>query len=255
MTTGGFPRPRALSGVNTLKPFRFYCQKVLPAVFDDSLSYYELLCKIAKHLGDLMETVNDINDDIQKIYECIEEICAWIEAHAEWERRIERLEAWMQALAQNALVYDVTTGLYRPSMATSRREWQAAHYYGMTVSDYAGYTVAETSGMTVRHVAVDGREFYMGAGRYEGEVPLQHGYSVPCFNPDDYIKKSDLTYIDSDNLQEHTIMGVLDSDAESDLMRPTPYMRRYTSHDLAHSWVLFNDHVIADMDADCEEGD
>jgi hypothetical protein len=29
-----------------LKPFRFWCQKALPLVYDDSLSYYELLCKV-----------------------------------------------------------------------------------------------------------------------------------------------------------------------------------------------------------------
>ena len=26
--------------------FRFWCQKVLPLVYDDSLSYYEILCKV-----------------------------------------------------------------------------------------------------------------------------------------------------------------------------------------------------------------
>lgn len=31
---------------------RFWCQKVLPLVYDESLSYYELLCKIMKHLSE-----------------------------------------------------------------------------------------------------------------------------------------------------------------------------------------------------------
>lgn len=35
--------------MNEMK-FRFWCQKVLPSIYDDSLSYYELLCKIAKSL-------------------------------------------------------------------------------------------------------------------------------------------------------------------------------------------------------------
>ena len=35
------------------KPFRFWCQKVLPAVYDDSLSYYELLCKVIAYLNDM----------------------------------------------------------------------------------------------------------------------------------------------------------------------------------------------------------
>lgn len=36
-------------------PFRFWCQKILPAVYDDSLSYYELLCKVVDYLNKVME--------------------------------------------------------------------------------------------------------------------------------------------------------------------------------------------------------
>lgn len=256
MTTGLFPTLPSISFPNTTVPLRWYCQKVLPAVYDDSLSYYELLCKVAKQVGDLSEAVDDLNVAIQAIYEWLELIKAWIDQHYIWEERIQRLEEMMQALAQNALVYDVTTGLYRPSMATSRRMWQAAHYYGMTVEDYAGYTVQQTAdmGMTVRHVAVDGRSVYMGAGAMDDAIPMQYGYSVPCFIPDDYIKKSDLTYIDSDNLQQRIIMGVLEKDAETDLVKPTPYMRPYTSHDLANTWVRYDDHLVSDIDNDCEKG-
>lgn len=34
-------------------PFKFWCHKVLPLVYDDSLSYYEFLCKIAKLVNDI----------------------------------------------------------------------------------------------------------------------------------------------------------------------------------------------------------
>ena len=36
-------------------PFKFWCHKVLPLVYDDSLSYYEFLCKIAKLVNDISE--------------------------------------------------------------------------------------------------------------------------------------------------------------------------------------------------------
>ena len=35
----------------SLQPFRYWCQKVLPLVYDDSLSYYELLCKVVEFLN------------------------------------------------------------------------------------------------------------------------------------------------------------------------------------------------------------
>ena len=40
--------------------FRFWCQKVLPAVYDDSLSYYELLCKVTAKLNELIEKDNEL---------------------------------------------------------------------------------------------------------------------------------------------------------------------------------------------------
>lgn len=38
-----------------LKHFRFWCYKVLPLVYDNSLSYYEVLCKVVKYINDLID--------------------------------------------------------------------------------------------------------------------------------------------------------------------------------------------------------
>lgn len=43
-----------------LRPFRVWCQKVLPLVYDDSLSYYELLCKVMYHLNLTIDEINEI---------------------------------------------------------------------------------------------------------------------------------------------------------------------------------------------------
>ena len=50
-----------------LKPFRFWCQKVLPLVYDDSLSYYELLCKVVDYLNKTMEDVDTMCDDVTNL--------------------------------------------------------------------------------------------------------------------------------------------------------------------------------------------
>lgn len=47
-----------------LKPFRFWCQKVLPLVYDESLSYYELLCKVVDYLNKTMEDVDQMITDM-----------------------------------------------------------------------------------------------------------------------------------------------------------------------------------------------
>ena len=51
-----------------LTPFRFWCQKVLPLVYDDSLSYYELLCKVVDYLNKTMEDVSNMLTDMDNIY-------------------------------------------------------------------------------------------------------------------------------------------------------------------------------------------
>lgn len=48
-------------------PFRFWCQKVLPLVYDDSLSYYELLCKVVSKLNEMAENQNNLSDEIKQV--------------------------------------------------------------------------------------------------------------------------------------------------------------------------------------------
>lgn len=45
--------------IDTLK---FYCQKVLPAVYDESLSYYEVVCKVASKLNEVISSQNNLID-------------------------------------------------------------------------------------------------------------------------------------------------------------------------------------------------
>lgn len=44
------------------------CQKVLPLVYDKSLSYYEVLCKVQQKLNELIKINNNIRDEIHKEY-------------------------------------------------------------------------------------------------------------------------------------------------------------------------------------------
>lgn len=62
--------------MNDLNPFRCWCQKVLPLVYDDSLSYYELLCKVIDYLNMTMENVNELSknfDELQKEFITLKE--------------------------------------------------------------------------------------------------------------------------------------------------------------------------------------
>lgn len=43
---------------NELQNLKFISQKVLPLVYDESLSYYEVLCKVVAKLNEVIDVVN-----------------------------------------------------------------------------------------------------------------------------------------------------------------------------------------------------
>lgn len=47
--------------------FRFYCQKILPLVYDNSLSYYEVLCKLGEYMAELSKSQDAVWDFVQGI--------------------------------------------------------------------------------------------------------------------------------------------------------------------------------------------
>ena len=47
-----------------LQTFSFWCQKVIPLVYDNSLSYYEVLCKVVDYLNRVIDNQNNIIDMI-----------------------------------------------------------------------------------------------------------------------------------------------------------------------------------------------
>lgn len=59
--------------------FKFWCYKVLPLVYDDSLSYYEILCKMVTYINNLIETDKVQNDEINKLKQEVQQIQNWID--------------------------------------------------------------------------------------------------------------------------------------------------------------------------------
>lgn len=59
--------------------FKFWCQKVIPLVYDDSLSYYEVLCKVVKYINDLIASDKEIVDEIDKLKTDLATVQEWID--------------------------------------------------------------------------------------------------------------------------------------------------------------------------------
>lgn len=57
-----------LAPIHEKSPFRFWCQKVLPTVYDDSLSYYELLTKVVYYLNENTQDLETVNSNVEALY-------------------------------------------------------------------------------------------------------------------------------------------------------------------------------------------
>ena len=73
-----------MNGANSMdiKPlhhFRFWCQKVLPLVYDDSLSYYEVLCKVVNYINNLIDTNNHIIEYVDELKAELQQVQEWID--------------------------------------------------------------------------------------------------------------------------------------------------------------------------------
>lgn len=73
--------------VNMLNTMRFYCQPILPLVYDESMSYYETLCKVVGQLNTTGETVNKLNEGLTN------EIADRQAADAALDKRVKTLES------------------------------------------------------------------------------------------------------------------------------------------------------------------
>lgn len=62
-----------------LPHFRFWCQKVLPLVYDNSLSYYEVLCKVVNYINKLIDSDKEIIEDIEALQRELELIHIWMD--------------------------------------------------------------------------------------------------------------------------------------------------------------------------------
>ncbi|MBO7732488.1 MAG: hypothetical protein J6S67_08040 [Methanobrevibacter sp.] len=68
-----------MDGFTKIQLLQWRCFKVIPLVFDEALSYYEVLCKGASKTNELIEAVNTISDAIDAIVGDVEELQGKVE--------------------------------------------------------------------------------------------------------------------------------------------------------------------------------
>lgn len=67
-----------VNNLPTLKHFKFWCYKVLPLVYDNSLSYYEVLCKVVDYINHLIEDHKLYAQELESAEQAIAELQNWV---------------------------------------------------------------------------------------------------------------------------------------------------------------------------------
>lgn len=89
-----------------IESFRFWCQKVLPLVYDDSLSYYELLCKVVKYLNDVIEAVNENTSGMEALRDYVNNYFNNLDVQEEINNKMDQLveDGTMDSIVERYLI-------------------------------------------------------------------------------------------------------------------------------------------------------
>lgn len=112
-----------LGNYTELKPFRYWCQKVLPLVYDDSLSYYELLCKVVDYLNKTMEDVETLHGDVDNLHTAYEQLQQYVNDYFDNLDVQNEINNKLDTMASDGTLM----ALIAPTMPDLVGDWLSAH--------------------------------------------------------------------------------------------------------------------------------
>ena len=106
-----------------LRPFRYWCQKVLPLVYDDSLSYMELLCKVVDYLNKTMHDVDTLHTDVVQLHAAYIQLQQYVNAYFENLDVQEEIDKKLDEMAESGALLNIV----KPSVINSVNSWLTEH--------------------------------------------------------------------------------------------------------------------------------
>ena len=106
------------SGYSGQGAFRYWCQKVLPLVYDDSLSYYELLNKIVVYLNNTIEDVAKAEGNIDSLLTAYTQLQGYVNDYFDNLDVQEEINTKLDAMAESGELSTLIEP-FIPSLVTS----------------------------------------------------------------------------------------------------------------------------------------
>lgn len=141
-----------------LTPFRYWCTKILPLTYEDSLSYYELLSKVVDYLNKAMEDVDNLNTDMTALYKAYGELEDYVNNYFHNLDFQEEVNARLDEMAETGELDTVISNAIRAKM-TEIDEYTARAIQEMNESaDITLHQVQVESADTLRNVELTTNE-------------------------------------------------------------------------------------------------
>lgn len=92
--------------------FKFWCQQIIPLVYDNSLSHYELLCKVMEYINNIIDGQNSLigqveinTDDIAELKKVVSELQKILEDQNYLEIVKEWIDENLQQIINNTVKF------------------------------------------------------------------------------------------------------------------------------------------------------
>lgn len=95
------------TGKGNIEKLRFWCFKVLPLVYDDSLSYMEVLCKVKNKLNEMIESMTELSDTVKELQDAVAQIQHWIDT---FDTSV--IEKWISEHLANSIYVEINDDGY-----------------------------------------------------------------------------------------------------------------------------------------------
>lgn len=122
------PNPEAnftppLKGYSGQGAFRFWCQTVLPLVYDDSLSYYELLNKVVNYLNNTISDVANMEDNVQGLHDAYISLQNYVNEYFSTLDVQQEIDAKLDEMASDGTL----SALINPLLPDMIADWLSEH--------------------------------------------------------------------------------------------------------------------------------
>lgn len=124
---GGANFTPQLIGYNGQGKFRFWCQKVLPLVYDDSMSYYELLNKVVDYLNHCISDIDSAETNVDRLLNAYNQLQGYVNSYFDSLDVQEAIDTKLDEMVESGEFEEIINDTVLETTKTTTERWLDDH--------------------------------------------------------------------------------------------------------------------------------